>query len=202
MFIELAEFLRCPTKHEPAFCVIAPAEMKDCRVLSGAVGCPICEEEYPIADGVVRFGPDPLLGQGSRSDDLTVEEMPSARSIWSLLALGSPGGYVVLVGSPARLAEALADEMDGIHYVGINAPPDVHSSAELSLLTATASIPLRSGICRGTVVGREYAEEPWLNEGARVALKGSRLVVVREDVEVANMNCRAVGRGLWVGDKT
>jgi uncharacterized protein YbaR (Trm112 family) len=201
MFIELAELLRCPAEHEPAYCVITPAEMKDRRVLSGVVGCPVCEEEYPIAHGVVRFGPDPLLGQGSRSDDLTVEEMPSARSIWSLLALGSPGGYVVLVGSPARLAEALADEMDGIHYIGVNVPPEVRSSAELSLLTATASIPLRSDICRGVVIGREYAEQPWLSEGARVALKSSRLVVAREDVEVTSMNCRAVGQGLWVGDK-
>ncbi|KPJ96441.1 MAG: hypothetical protein AMS18_00875 [Gemmatimonas sp. SG8_17] len=201
MFIELAEFLRCPADHAPAYCVITPAEMEDRGVLSGVVGCPICEAEYPITDGVVRFGADPLLGRGSRSDDLTVEEMPSAHSIWNLLALGSPGGYVILLGSPARLVEALAAEMDGIHYIGVNAPPEVQGSAELSLLTATASIPLRSDICRGVVVGREYAEQPWLGEGARVTLEGGRMVVAKEDVEVTSMNCLAVGQGLWVGDK-
>ncbi len=201
MLIDLAKLLRCPAQHEPACCVVAPVEMKDRRVLSGVVGCPVCDAEYPITDGVVRFGPDPLLGQGSRSDDLTVEEMPSASSVWNLLALGSPGGYVALVGSPTRLVEELAAEMVGIHYIAINAPPEVHSAAELSLLTATASVPLRSESCRGVVVGREYAEQPWLSEGARVALKGRRLVVVKEDVEVTSAHCRAAGQGLWVGDK-
>ncbi len=202
MFIELAELLLCPGPHDETYCVLATEEMRGRRVVSGVVGCPACGNEYPITDGVVEFGPDPLLEVGSRSDDLTVEEMPETEVVRALLGLGSPGGYVAVVGSAARAAGELAVSMSGVHYVAVNAPPEVSESDTLSLLRAHASIPVRSSTMRGVVVGKEYAVQPWLAEAARIVLKGLNLVVTAENAEIPAVEEVAVGRGLWVGRKT
>lgn len=199
MFIELADLLLCPCAHEPTYCVITSNEMRGRRVVRGVVGCPVCERQYPIIDGVVAFGPDPLLGAGCRSDDLTTEEMPEAGDLQALLGLSGPGGYVVLIGSVARVAEQLAGAMSGVHFVALNPPPEISESETLSVLQAGDSIPIRSSTVRGVVVGREYAREPWLSEAGRVLLKGRNLVVAEDDLEIPSIDEVAVGKGLWVG---
>jgi uncharacterized protein YbaR (Trm112 family) len=201
MFIELAELLECPTDHEPTYCVLTSDEMRGRRVVRGAVGCPICESEYRIVDGVAEFGPDPLLGRHSKADDLTKEEMPQPSDVAALLALEGPGGYVALLGSMARIAPSLSEAMPGIHFVGVNAPPDVHESDVLSLLQSEKSIPLRSSSVRGVAVGPEYSGETWLSDATRVLLQGLMLVVAAESSDVEGVRQLAVGRGLWLGQK-
>jgi uncharacterized protein YbaR (Trm112 family) len=201
MFIELAEMLRCPNEHEDTYCVLSSSETKGRNVTRGIVGCPVCKAEYEIVDGIVEFGVDPLLGKYSRSDHITLEEIPQAELVEALLSLNSGGGYVVLVGSVTRLAQDLYSEMDGINFVGINAPPDVNESGVLSLLRSTATIPLKSSMARGVVVGREYARATWLKEGSRVLAKGYRMVVADEGAVVDELTALATERGLWVGQK-
>ncbi len=182
--------------------MLTPDVMDGRNVVSGTVGCPKCKAEFRIADGVVEFGRDPLLGTGSRSDDITVEEIPDPQVMQALLALHSPGGYVVLVGSVTRTTQALAGLMEGIHFIGINLPPDVRGSSLLSPLRSTAAIPLRSSMARGVVLGTEYALEPWLGEAARVLLRGLRLVAVAEETSAPGVSQLAAGQGLWVGEKS
>lgn len=167
--------------------------------MSGVIGCPTCRTEYPITDGVVEFGPDPLLKVGSRADDLTVEKMPEAEVVRALLGLRSPGGYVAVVGSAARIAGELATSMSGVHFVAVNPPPEVMESDTLSLVRGNASIPIRSSTVRGVVVGNEYAREPWLAEAARVVLKGLNVVVAAEGAVIPSIEELAVDSGLWVG---
>ena len=202
MFVELTDVLLCPNAHDQTHCVLTTEEVRGRRVVGGVVGCPICEREYPIVDGVVQFGPDPLLKVGSRGDDLTVEEMPEPGDVQALLGLVGAGGYVVLLGSVARLAGELAGSMPGSHFVAVNPPPEVHESESLSVLRAECSIPIRSRAVRGVVVGREYARELWLGEASRVLLDGLNLVVAATDVEIPGVEQVAVGRSLWVGRKT
>lgn len=201
MFIELAELLRCPIVHEETYCVLSSSETEGRNVIRGVVGCPVCKAEYDVVDGIVEFGVDPLLGQYSRSDDITVEELPQAELVAALLGASGGAGYVVLVGSVTRLAQDLSDRIDVVSFVGINAPPDVKESSVLSLLRSKATIPLRSSMARGVVVGKEYAADPWLEEGARVIMKGSRLVVVVEQAAVEGVVKLTADRGLWVGQK-
>ncbi len=201
MLIELTEMLLCPNVHEVTCCVLSSSETKGRNVIRGIVGCPICKAEYGIVDGIVEFGVDPLLGEHSRSDHLTVEEMPPAELVDALLLVSSGGGYVVLVGSVTRLAQDLASQISGINFVGVNAPPDVRESGVLSLLRSKEKIPLKSSMARGVVVGREYAHATWLKEGARVLAKGSRMVVADEEAVVDGLTAMAAERGLWVGQK-
>ncbi len=169
-------------------------------IVRGVIGCPICRREYPIELGVANFGgsPSPPGGEG----DQGVRPALPPDAVWALLGLTNPGGFVVLVGSAARLAAPLAERMGGVHFVGINAPEDVEMSPALTLLRHPARIPLRQSVARGVVVGAESAREPWNSEGVRVLLKGLRLVAAADGISTPGVQQLAVGNGLWVGQKT
>jgi hypothetical protein len=92
--------------------------------------------------------------------------------------------------------------MDGIHFVGINAPPDMEEQPMLSLLYANERVPLRSAVARGVVVGADLATSPWLVEAYRVLLRGRRFVVENEEPELPiGLVQLAAEHGLWVGEK-
>ncbi len=196
MFIELAEFLRCPADHEEqSYCVIVPDQMLDRVVRSGSIGCPVCKREYPIVDGAALF-------DGVPPQELETEpaDAPVPKAIRALLGLTGPGGYVVVVGSAALIAEPLAALLRDTHLVAVN-PPDLEWSSTSSALCSQGRIPLRDSMARGVVVGVEHATEHWLRECARVLLNGLRLVVLSEDVTVDGVEQLAVGDGMWVGRK-
>jgi uncharacterized protein YbaR (Trm112 family) len=197
LFIELSEFLRCPEPHDETFCVVVPDAMVGRLITRGVVGCPICRREYRIEDGIVHFE---RPGATSPSASGSVPA-PDPDAIHALLGLTSPGGFVALVGSAARLAEPLAERMEGVHFVGINAPADIVASPALSLLVHPDAIPLRPSMARGVVLGLECAREPWVAEGARVLLPGLRLVAQAGRLAAPDLDRVAVGRGLWVGRK-
>ena len=198
MHIDLTEMLRCPEPHREAFLVMSTGEMRGRMVRSGVLGCPVCGREYAILKGVVNFS-------GSRERGVAPSGAPSgtdAETLQALLDLSGPGGYVVLVGSAARHAVGLAKLMGGIHFVGIDAPPDVEELPVLSLLGCVTMIPLRQTMARAVVVGRERADAAWLAEGHRVLLPGRRLVIEREDVTPPDGLTRvASGQGLLVAER-
>ncbi|MBI4420649.1 MAG: hypothetical protein HY560_07470 [Gemmatimonadetes bacterium] len=193
MFIELTEFLRCPAEHPDAHCVLVPEQMAGRSVIRGVVGCPACRRQYSISDGVVRFGLPPALS--------APPELRRADAVAALLGLTGPGGYVVLVGSAVRLGKDLASLLGGIHFVGVNAPAGDGETPALSLLEAEASVPLRSAVARGVVLGAEYLKEPWTDEAVRVLLRGLRLITFTETAEIEGLDQLAAGKGMWVGEK-
>ena len=199
MFIELTEYLRCPEPHDESYCVLAPDEMVGRAVRRGSLGCPVCHREFPIVDGIVEFGGDGWADAVAVRGD-PVQELPDPQVVQALIGLASPGGYVMLVGSATRLFPSLAQRIDGVHFVGVNPPPDVQTTPALSLLRSAASIPVKTAM-RGVVLGREHAAKPWLDEAQRVLLKGQRLVILVEHDHVPAFERLAVGQGIWVGEK-
>lgn len=201
MFIELAEHLRCPQRHEEnAYCVLVPDEMVGRDVIRGSIACPVCEREYPVRNGVADFSD--LSATAWNGGEGPAPPPLAAEAAQALLGLDGPGGYVVLLGSAARVVTSLAPLLEGTHLVGVNVSPDVTSSPAISLLRGTDGIPLASSMARGIVVGPDMAGEPWLAESVRVVLRGLRIVVCREDVTVAEAEPMAAGDGMWVGRKT
>lgn len=195
MFIELAEYLKCPAEHEDAFLVLATGAMKGRAIRYGTLGCPVCHAEYMVVQQAVRFGQRPDIAPPT-------EPLPGADAIQALIGLESPGGYVALVGSAARLASDLSGLMRGVHFICLNAPAGIEPSVTRSLLEATASIPLRGAVVRGVVLGAEYARPEWLAEGARVVLRGQRVVACAEGLAPpAGLTALASGQGMWVGRK-
>ncbi len=209
MHIELTEMLRCPEPHREEFLVISTGEMLGRMIRTGLVGCPVCHREYRLSRGVVDFTGHGKPETGNVAEAVTsfpVSRVPSpdeAQTLQALLDLSGPGGFVVLLGSAARHAVGLASLMGGIHFVGINAPPDTEELPVLSLLRGAGVIPLRQAMARGVVVGAELAGAPWVAEAVRVLLRGRRLVIEAEKIPVPDGITRlASGEGLFVGEKT
>jgi hypothetical protein len=195
LFIELAEYLKCPADHEDAFLVLATGALKGRAIRYGTLGCPVCRGEYLVVQQCIRFGPRPDVAEPTGA-------LPTADTLQALIGLESPGGYVVLVGSAAGLAQDLSLVMPGVHFVCLNAPRSITPSVSRSLMESTATIPLRAAVVRGVVLGGEYGMAPWLDEAARVLLAGQRAVLLREGVEPpSGLTAMATGHGMWVGRK-
>ena len=182
-------------------CIVAPDEMDGRRVVRGVIGCPVCRAEHSIIEGIVGFGEDPLLGAGSRADDLTVEEIPKADAVQALLDLSGPGGYVALVGSGSRLAEELGEYAPGVHFIGVNPPPELRETPSLSLLRSPNVIPLKDSAARGVLLGREYVRGRWMDEAGRVLAAAGRLVAVVDELAATGVRRLVIGQGMWVGEK-
>src|SRR5689334_19104881 len=129
--------LRCPEPHADGFIVLSTGEMLGRMVRSGIAGCSVCHREYVIKDGIVDFGAGP-----EPSATAPRSPPPDASTLQALLDLSGPGGYVVLVGDAARHAVGLAAVMGGGQFIGVNASADVAELPMLSLVRATAAIPL------------------------------------------------------------
>ena len=201
MHIELTEMLRCPEPHGEAPLVLSTGEMLGRMVRSGILGCPICRREFPIVRGVVQFSGSGMRDAGSVSSD-DASHPVDAGTLQALLDLSGPGGYVVLLGTAARLAIGLAAVMGGIHFVGVNAPGDVEELPILSLLECDAMIPLRKTMARAVVAGQDRLGDAWLVEARRVLLPGRRLVVESDRVVPPDGIARlALGQGLFVGER-
>lgn len=205
MHIELTEMLRCPEPHRDAMLVLATSEMNGRMVWLGVIGCPVCNRQYEIIDGVVDFsevaGAEPGQRTVRRTPAPPSPAPPDAQTLQALLDLSGPGGFVVLVGSAARYAVGLAALMGGVHFVGINAPEDVGELPVLSLLQTDHVIPLRAAMARGVFLGAEVSTEPWIAEGTRILLRGRRLVIENERAHPVGVAQLAVADGLWVGEK-
>ena len=190
MFIELTEYLQCPRDHERAWLVLAPERMEGRHVARGVVGCPACHAEYPIVEGVVRFGPAPALPAVAN---------PEPDVVQALIGLESPGGVVLLAGSAGGLAEGLGGLLEGVHLAVVNGPA-LPIAPQRSLFTSAAGLPFRDHLMRGVVLGPERAAPADLLEARRVLLPGQRVVVLAEAVEpVEGLEPLAQGQGMWVG---
>ncbi len=198
MFVELAEFLQCPEKHEQTFLVVMPLRMSDRAIVEGTIGCPVCKREFRIEEGIARFD-EATAGVDARE---SVDTTPvQADALQALIHLSGPGGLVIMVGSAARLAWGLAELVDGVHIAACNPPKDVESSERISIFRSGAGIPFRPSVARAVVVGAEYVEGSWPTEAARVLLRGLRLVLFASVPPPPGITQLATVPGVVVGEK-
>lgn len=201
MFIELTDHLRCPADHPEQFLVLMPSGMNGRQVVEGTLGCPVCHRSYPIEHGVARFG---SAEHTDVLDDADVKEGGSstaldAAALVALLGLGSPGGYVVLVGAFGELAAELAEELPGVALVLVNAAADAGDLPFASAVRAP-TIPLKTASMRGVALGPGFASDPaWVAAAARVVLPGNRVVGQGSDPEQRDLEIAASAGGCWVG---
>jgi len=228
VLLELTEVLRCPREHEESFVVCVAFQSKGRHVVRGIVGCPHCQAEFPIRDGVLdlsrALGPEAggaEPGEGVRSPGAEASthgaqpgvpaplperqgaaaESLTAEALATFLDLRGPGGYVLLAGGATRLAAALAALVPGVHVVAVNAPPGVDPAADCSWVVSPERLPLKAAQVRGVALGADCAAEPWLGEAARVLLRGLRVVVEDERASPDGISELARGAGVYVGAK-
>ncbi len=167
MFIELTDHLCCTEPHDEAFLVLLPEALDGRRVVSGVLGCPVCNREVRIEGGVVAFG------------DRPPEAGPTALTadaVAALLGLDGPGGYIALLGAAGALADELTTRMPGIRWVLVNPPEGATGSAWSSVLRADR-LPIKRHSMRGIVVPSDHGDPAWVDAALGAVLPGNRAVI-------------------------
>jgi len=192
MFIELTDHLRCPEEHDEAFLVLLADELAGRSVRTGTLGCPVCDRRFTLRDGVLDTGgapPASAAGPTRLSPD----------AIAALAGLGGPGGYLVLVGSPAAEWQGVADRIPGVGLVAVNPPDGVVDEEGISVLRG-GRLALKSRSMRGVVLGAPFGGAPgWVEEAGRVVLPGLRVVGEGTDPPPDGIDLMASADGVWVG---
>ena len=172
MFIELVDVLRCPKPHEETWLVLAARRVDDRDVMEGTLGCPVCEAEYPIVDGIARFD--------SGAPRLTVDVAPNeaeALRLAALLNLSDSRGYAVLAGAAAAHGPLVATMTD-VQLLLVDPPPGIGMGQGLSGLTTpagSAMLPVAAASARGIALDATASSD--LARAATDVLRaGGRLV--------------------------
>ncbi len=171
MFIELVDVLRCPNRHAETWLVLAAEHTEGRDIMSGILGCPICKAEFPIVDGVARFGD--ALRAGARGEQPDENE---ALRLAALLDLTDSRGYAILIGDTGRDATLLR-AMSDVQLMLVDPPPAVEMGFGLSGLTTPASgaLPLASGSARAVALD-EHATPELLSSVLGVLAPSGRLL--------------------------
>ena len=178
MHLLLTDRLSCP-RCGPAFGLILLADrMEERRVRGGTLGCPNCRDGFPVRDGFgdLRAPPRGPLPAG-RAGPPGPADPTAAERLQALLGVAEGPGTLLLAGSAARLAAALAERIPGVEVVALDADMARWSEApRVSRVAARPGIPMLSRTLRGVAVDGALGAR-WLEEAARVVAPLSRVVV-------------------------
>jgi uncharacterized protein YbaR (Trm112 family) len=191
MFIELTDHLRCPADHDEQYLVLLPDRLEGRRVIEGHLGCPVCGRTFALREGVLDLGGAPPVGESATT--------LSADALTALAGVNGPGGYLVLVGSPADQWRAVAELLPGVALVAVNPAAATRDEPGISVLRA-GRLPIKSRSMRAVVLGAVYAaDEGWVGDAARVVLPGLRVVGEGETPSSDVIDLMASAGGVWVG---
>jgi len=176
----LTDRLICP-RCGPTFGLILLADrMIDRRVWEGTLGCPNCRDSFSVESGFadLRAPPrGPLLEGRAGSPPEGDEESEDVERIVALLGIHRGPGTVALVGRAARHAAEVADAVEDLQTVAVDA--DTRSWPDrpgMSRMVAEPGLPFFSQMLRGSVVDGVLGSG-LVVEAARVVAPGSRTVV-------------------------
>jgi len=162
--------------------------MEERRVLEGTLGCPNCRDGFPVTDGFgdLRAPPRGELRPG-RAGPPVPPDREAALRLQALLGVKEGPGTLLLAGEQARHASALADAVDGVEVVALDADmggwPD---TPRVSRITARPGVPFFSRVLRGAVVDGALGPA-WIAEAARVVAPFSRVVVTAAPGDAAGL---------------
>lgn len=206
MHIELVDTLRCPYPHDDTWLVASVSRFEGRDIVEGSLGCPSCRRQFAVRDGEVDFterASDGGEGVPAGANDPASGRLTGAATIGTsdgrahaatgdsdagegnddallraraLLALGEPGGIVLLGGEHARHAEALEGAAQ-VRTLQFNAAARARRAGHYpSALRAIAGIPVASGSLRAAWLDHTTATPAMLSAAARALRRGGRLV--------------------------
>jgi uncharacterized protein YbaR (Trm112 family) len=164
--IEFIDLLRCPNPHEESWLVAAFSRMDGRDVLEAKLGCPVCNGEYFIRDGIAHFG-DGVTGARPAGDD--------PAHIAAFLNLTSPGKTILLAGAYAECAAAVSTIAEA-RVVSLNAARSV-SLDQVAELRVGDRIPLASNSLDGIALDEPHATQVSIAEAERLLRPGGRLLI-------------------------
>jgi hypothetical protein len=202
MFIELVDSLRCLEAHDETWLVAAASRTDGRHLIDGVLGCPICRREYAIRDGTAWFS---ARQPGIADADLTTlaadpDPVHVTRAA-ALLDLSQPGGIVVLEGSWAAHADAVA-ELGVAHVVVLNARASESSVQEISSIVVADRLPFGSAALRGVAVDASGASPALLSSAASALRSRGRLVAPSDAAVPDGVEELARDDRVWVAERT
>ena len=149
MHSELVDTLRCLSVHEESWLVAAADETEGRHIVRGLLGCPVCHARYPIAHGIADFSGGARAPVALDDGDASSGEDAAIR-LAAMLDLTDSSGYVILVGSWARLGAALR-EVVPVMVLAVNPHPDAEIGDGVSGVTTLDRIPVAASSARACV---------------------------------------------------
>lgn len=175
MYIELVDSLRCLAPHEETWLVAAVSRFEGRYIIEGTLGCPICQLQYPIREGVAHFAAAAEATDAPHRDAPVVTDEALLARAAALLDLRDPGGVVVLGGSWHAIAASLALSFD-VQCLVVNAPAGASLGDGVSGLVVADAIPLAPGMARGAMLDERSATPALLQSVARALRPRGRLI--------------------------
>ena len=202
MFIELVDSLRCLEPHDETWLVAAAGRMDGRHLIEGVLGCPLCRREYAIRDGTAWFS----TRQPDTADhDLTTlaadTDPAHVTRTAALLDLSQPGGIVVLGGTWAAHADAVA-ELGVAHVVVLNTRAGESSVQEVSSIVVDGRLPFGPAALRGAAVDGSGASPALLSSAASALRSRGRLVAPSDAAVPDGMDVLARDDRVWVAERT
>ena len=140
MIVDLADALRCIRPHEPAALITSVERLAGRQIVTGSLGCPVCDARYPVIDGAAVF--DAAASERSRGAPAVAPATEAGViRIGALLDLIDPAGWVLLEGETSAAGAALHALLDTA-VVLLNPPGDtVGSEGQMNVLIGTKYWP-------------------------------------------------------------
>ncbi|MCC6772093.1 MAG: hypothetical protein IT360_12860 [Gemmatimonadaceae bacterium] len=209
MHIELVDSLRCPHPHEDTWLVASVTRFDGRDIVQGMLGCPVCRRQYVVQEGEVDFtaarDPRPAVRRDADEREaappgpIDHDELLRARAV---LALGEAGGIVMLGGTHAQLAAALADEAQ-VAPLLLNPPDWARDGGRFpSALRVDDVLPLAGGVLRAAWLDAATATSPLLAATVRALRPGGRLVAPARCALPAGATELARDGHEWVAEST
>jgi hypothetical protein len=175
MFIDLVDALRCPRPHAETWLVAAALEMRGRCLVRGTLGCPICQAEFAIEQGVALF--DGPSGDVRASRDAAVgddEPVELAMRLAALLDLVEPGGIVAVGGAWEPALDPLLD-VASVRALVVEPLRAWEPREPLGALRGTG-LPVAAGGLRGVALDARTCDADRMSAAVRSLRTKGRLV--------------------------
>jgi hypothetical protein len=150
VIVDLVDAMRCTRAHEPTALITSVDRLTGRGIVTGSLGCPVCDARYPVVDGVAVF--DPAWYARCRAAPATPRaEDADVIRVAALLDLTDPTGLVLLEGATAVVGPSL-HALLGTALVLLNPLGPVSADGELSVVYGPVA-PFAPGTLRGAALG-------------------------------------------------
>lgn len=174
MHLVLTDVLTCPRCGPAQGLIVFSQRMEERRILEGALGCPNCETQYPIRNGLAD-----LLAAGQEAgswEGPVSSELPDAFALAALLGITEGPGFALLLGASADVAAEIARGVPKLELVVAGAgATEANEQSGVNRLRCSAAVPLRDGSMRGVVLLQDVAAAT-MREVVRLLGPGARLI--------------------------
>jgi hypothetical protein len=149
VIVDLVDAMRCVRPHAPTALITTVDQLSGRHIITGTLGCPVCDARYRVIDGAAAFDP------AFYARYLAERAMPPAEDgdvirVAALLDLTDPAGLVLLEGATAAVGPSLHARF-GTALVLFNPTGPLPGDVEWSLVFGPLA-PFAPGTLRGAAL--------------------------------------------------